>query len=348
MEVPPASSFLVVLLGLVACIVTWPGWRGVRCRADGSPCRRYWSPGGARRGLSAAPQRPPRDRYRLVGLPFIVAGIGRGAWIGLQVDHGQGKLLLARAPRNPGSRLWRYSSSWSIWSVRRSAGPGPSRQGHRARPDDPRQLPRRRNAGCWCAAATRRGTTSKAVLRPPPQRGVRRCPGACTLPPARHDLPEPSPRRRKGAASSPAPAAAIAAAAAWSAPMSLTTRASGSRPTRRAGRPTAAPCMPAPRHRPDRAALSQGPPELHDAPHRPARLGPVRAHLVGRALDHVAREIRRRRDQYGDAAFLDASRSGNTSARTASASRSTCSTSSAAARSSGPTCRPRPRSSPLA
>ena len=27
-----------------------------------------------------------------------MAGIGRGAWIGLQVDHGQGELLLARAP----------------------------------------------------------------------------------------------------------------------------------------------------------------------------------------------------------------------------------------------------------
>ena len=32
------------------------------------------------------------------------------------------------------------------------------------------------------------------------------------------------------------------------------------------------------------------------------------------ALDHVAREMRRIRDQYGNAAFLDASRSGNTSA----------------------------------
>ncbi len=46
---------------------------------------------------------PPHNDLReteiwLVGLPFIVAGIGRGAWIRLQVDHGQGKLLLARAP----------------------------------------------------------------------------------------------------------------------------------------------------------------------------------------------------------------------------------------------------------
>jgi hypothetical protein len=46
---------------------------------------------------------PPHNDLRqteiwLVGLPFVVLGIGRGAWIRLRVDHGQGTLLLPRAP----------------------------------------------------------------------------------------------------------------------------------------------------------------------------------------------------------------------------------------------------------
>jgi hypothetical protein len=102
MDVPPASSFLVVLLGLVACIVAFPGRRAV-------PLPRW------RLALSAVLVAaasltllylPPRDLREsevwLMGLPFAVAGIGRGALIGLQVDHGQGKLLLARAPEE----LW--------------------------------------------------------------------------------------------------------------------------------------------------------------------------------------------------------------------------------------------------
>jgi hypothetical protein len=46
---------------------------------------------------------PPHNDLRepeiwLVALPFALLGIGRGAWIRLRVDHGQGKLLLPRAP----------------------------------------------------------------------------------------------------------------------------------------------------------------------------------------------------------------------------------------------------------
>ena len=55
------------------------------------------------------------------------------------------------------------------------------------------------------------------------------------------------------------------------------------------------------------------PAAISDAPRRPARLGPVRAHLVGRGDGSRLREMLRIRTQYGNAAFLDASRSGNTS-----------------------------------
>ena len=124
---PPASSFLVVLLGLVACIVAWPGWRAV-------PLPRWRLVVSAVLVAAAAltvVYLPPHNDLReteiwLVGLPFIVAGIGRGAWIGLQVDHGQGKLLLARAPEEFWIAVARCSSSWSISSASRSAGPGPS------------------------------------------------------------------------------------------------------------------------------------------------------------------------------------------------------------------------------
>lgn len=99
MDVPPASSFLVVLLGLVACIVAWPGRRAV-------PLPRWRLAVSAVLVAAAAltvVYLPPHNDLReteiwLVGLPFVVLGIGRGAWIRLQVDHGQGTLLLPRAP----------------------------------------------------------------------------------------------------------------------------------------------------------------------------------------------------------------------------------------------------------
>lgn len=96
---PPAASFLIVLLGLLACIVAFPGRRAVplpRLRLAASAVL-----------LAAAALTvvylPPHNDLRepevwLVGLPFVLLGIGRGAWIRLQVDHGQGRLRLARAP----------------------------------------------------------------------------------------------------------------------------------------------------------------------------------------------------------------------------------------------------------
>ena len=96
---PPASSLLVVLLGLVACIVAWPGWRAVPLP--------HWRLVVSAVLVAAAAlillYLPPHNALHepevwLVGLPFVLAGLGRGAWIRLQVDHGQGKLRLARAP----------------------------------------------------------------------------------------------------------------------------------------------------------------------------------------------------------------------------------------------------------
>jgi hypothetical protein len=96
---PPASSFLVVLLGLLACVVAFPGRRAV-------PLPR-WRLAASAMLLAAAALSllylPPyndilESAVWLVGLPFALAGIGRGAWIRLQVDHGQGRLRLARAP----------------------------------------------------------------------------------------------------------------------------------------------------------------------------------------------------------------------------------------------------------
>ena len=70
-----------------------------------------------------------------------------------------------------------------------------------------------------------------------------------------------------------------------------------------------------PRRRPDRAALSQGPPEIPDAPHRPARLGPSTSASRGtRRSTTSPRRCAASATSYGNAAFLDASRSGNTSA----------------------------------
>jgi hypothetical protein len=97
--VPPASSFLIVVLGLLACVVAFPGRRAV-------PLPR-WRLAVSAVLLAAAAlvllSLPPHNALSepevwLVGLPIALAGIGRGAWIRLQVDHGQGKLRLARAP----------------------------------------------------------------------------------------------------------------------------------------------------------------------------------------------------------------------------------------------------------
>ena len=69
-----------------------------------------------------------------------------------------------------------------------------------------------------------------------------------------------------------------------------------------------------PRRRPDRARLSSRPAEIPDAPRRPARRGPVRAHLLGRGARRRSRgEMLRMRVAHGNAAILDASRSGSLS-----------------------------------
>jgi hypothetical protein len=97
MDVPPASSFLVVLLGLLACIVAWPGRRAVPL-----PRLAVSAVLVAAAALTVV-YLPPHNDLRepeiwLVALPFALLGIGRGAWIRLRVDHGQGKLLQPRAP----------------------------------------------------------------------------------------------------------------------------------------------------------------------------------------------------------------------------------------------------------
>jgi hypothetical protein len=96
---PPASSLLIVVLGLLACIVAFPGRRPVplpRWRLAVSAVLLA----AAALVLLALPPHNALDEPEiwLVGLPFFLAGVGRGAWIRLQVDHGQGKLRLARAP----------------------------------------------------------------------------------------------------------------------------------------------------------------------------------------------------------------------------------------------------------
>jgi hypothetical protein len=99
MAVPPASSLSIVVLGLLACVVAFPGRLAV-------PLPRWRLAASAVLVAAAALillYMPPHNALResevwLVGLPFVLAGIGRGAWIRLQVDHGQGKLRLARAP----------------------------------------------------------------------------------------------------------------------------------------------------------------------------------------------------------------------------------------------------------
>ena len=96
---PPATSFLVVLLGLLACIVAFPGRRAVPLPRWRLAVSAVLLAAAALVLLSLLPHNSFREpEVWLVGLPFALVGIGRGAWIRLQVDHGQGKLRLARAP----------------------------------------------------------------------------------------------------------------------------------------------------------------------------------------------------------------------------------------------------------
>ena len=99
MDVPPASSFLVLLLGLVACIVAWPGRRTV-------PLPRWRLAASAVLVAAAAltvVYLPPSNDLRepqvwMLALVAAVLGLARGALIGLQVDQASGRLLLRRAP----------------------------------------------------------------------------------------------------------------------------------------------------------------------------------------------------------------------------------------------------------
>ena len=93
------SSAVVVGLTLSACIIAFPGRRAVPLR--------HWRLVLPALLVAAATlvflRLPPFNDLRepevwMIGLPFVVVGVARGALIGLQVDHGQGKLLLHRAP----------------------------------------------------------------------------------------------------------------------------------------------------------------------------------------------------------------------------------------------------------
>lgn len=99
MLTPYLSSAVLVGLTLLSCIVAFPGRRAV-------PVRRWRLAVPALLVAVAALlllRLPPFNDLRepevwMIGLPFIVAGIGRGAFVDLQFDEGQGKLLLHRAP----------------------------------------------------------------------------------------------------------------------------------------------------------------------------------------------------------------------------------------------------------
>ena len=93
------SSAVVIGLMLSACVIAFPGRRSVPLR--------HWRLALPAVLVAAAMilflRLPPFNDLRepeiwMIGLPFVVVGIARGALIGLQVDHGQGKLLLHRAP----------------------------------------------------------------------------------------------------------------------------------------------------------------------------------------------------------------------------------------------------------
>ena len=80
-----------------------------------------------------------------------------------------------------------------------------------------------------------------------------------------------------------------------------------------AARAAAAACL-RPRRRADRARLPSRSAEISDAPRRAARLGPVRAHLVGRGAGSCrAPSCCASAQTHGNAAILDCSRSGNIS-----------------------------------
>lgn len=95
---PYASSFVVLVLPLLASVIAFPGRRAVPIR--------HWRLVLPPLLVAAAAllllRLPPFDDLRdpevwTIGIPFILLGIVRGTWMGLLVDHGQGKLLLARA-----------------------------------------------------------------------------------------------------------------------------------------------------------------------------------------------------------------------------------------------------------
>jgi hypothetical protein len=99
MFLPYLTAAVVVGLTVLACVIAFPA-----CRA--APIRR-WRLAIAPLLLLAACllvlRQPPfndllEPEVWMVGLPLAVVGGGRGALIGLQVDHGQGILLLKRAP----------------------------------------------------------------------------------------------------------------------------------------------------------------------------------------------------------------------------------------------------------
>jgi hypothetical protein len=96
---PYLSAAAVTGLALLACIVAFRGRRPV-------PIRR-WRLALPPLLVAAAAllmlHLPPYDDLRdpevwMIGIPFAVVGIGRGALIELQVDQGQGMVLPKRAP----------------------------------------------------------------------------------------------------------------------------------------------------------------------------------------------------------------------------------------------------------
>lgn len=99
MSSPYFSAIVIVGLVLLACITAFPGRRE-------APVRR-WRVVVPPLLVAAAAllllRLPPYNELRnpevwMMGFPFALLGIGRGAWIGLQVDHGKGKVQLTRAP----------------------------------------------------------------------------------------------------------------------------------------------------------------------------------------------------------------------------------------------------------
>ena len=99
MFVPYVSSAVVAVLALLACIVAFPGRREVPL----GRWRLVLPPLLLAMAALLLLRLPPYDDLRdpevwMIGIPFALGGVVRGALIGLQVDHGLGKLSLARAP----------------------------------------------------------------------------------------------------------------------------------------------------------------------------------------------------------------------------------------------------------